>query len=413
MTSPGVSCSTDTPPMSSALGHEGCPWSRGPIASRTARTPLMAYQVPLTEPATHNAIHGFGRWRNWICHGRTESQVVMGIVLHPQMGYPFTLDVRVDYQLSEAGLIVRTTAVNIGAKACPYGTGQHPYLRLDTDLIDDCELQLQADTWLPTDERGLPTGPASVDGSPYDFRGLRQIGARDVDYAFTDLVRDSDGLAWVQLSAPERGTLALWADESYGYIQIYTAHTQHAPHWRTGLGVEPMTCPPMPFAAARISSTWRPDTCTPRLGACARRSQPHQLVDGVGVQPSSMMVPGPVPPLRLVRWRRIGGRWRIRRQRRWDRDDRVWGAVNDFRDLPAAEFGDVDVACGVDGQVGRLTQTGRDLDRLAVGANRVDAAEWAIESPGQGRHEQLPVRADLNIGGHRFGDIGQADHARR
>jgi aldose 1-epimerase len=205
------------------------------------------YQLPLTEPAAHNAIHGLGRWRNWMCHQHGESHVVMGIVLHPQTGYPFTLDVRVDYQLSDAGLTVRTTATNVGVQPCPYGTGQHPYLSLGTDLVDDCDLQFAAGQWLPTDDRGLPTGVAGVSGSDYDFSSSRRIGKQDVDYAFTDLTRDADGLAWVRMSAPGRGAVDLWADESYPYIQIYTAHTQHAPHWRTGLGVEPMTCPPNAF----------------------------------------------------------------------------------------------------------------------------------------------------------------------
>jgi aldose 1-epimerase len=205
------------------------------------------YQLPLTEPEAHNAIHGFGRWRNWTCRQHTESQVVMGLVLHPQMGYPFTLDVQVDYQLNVAGLTVRTTATNVGVQPCPYGTGQHPYLSLGTDLVDDCELQFDAAQWLPTDERGLPTGISDVSGSAYDFHKPRQIGTQDVDYAFTDLTRDADGLAWLHLSSPDHGAVALWVDESYPYLEIYTAHTQPAPHWRTGLGVEPMTCPPNAF----------------------------------------------------------------------------------------------------------------------------------------------------------------------
>ena len=209
------------------------------------------YHVPLTEPEAHNAIHGFGRWRNWTCHQHTESQVVMGTVLHPQMGYPFTLDVRVEYQLTAAGLTIRTAATNIGAQPCPYGAGQHPYLSLGTDLIDDCQLHLDAARWLPTDERGLPTGSADVQGSDYDFRSPKPIGARDIDYTFTDLARDRDGLAWVHLSAATHGALSLWVDESYPYIEIYTAHTQPAPHWRTGLGVEPMTCAPNAFRSGQ------------------------------------------------------------------------------------------------------------------------------------------------------------------
>jgi aldose 1-epimerase len=205
------------------------------------------YQVPLTEPEAHNAIHGFLRWRNWACRRSSPGQVVMGTVLHPQMGYPFTLDVSVDYRLDDDGLSVRTTATNIGDQPCPYGTGQHPYLSAGTDLIDPCRLELDAGQWLPTDERGLPTGHAPTAGSDYDFRHGRQIGEQDIDYTFTDLARSEAGLAWVQLTAADGTGVALWADRTYPFLEIYTAHTQPAPHRRRGLGVEPMTCAPNAF----------------------------------------------------------------------------------------------------------------------------------------------------------------------
>lgn len=205
------------------------------------------FQVPLTEPENHNAIHGFLRWRNWTCRRHSSDRVTMGTVLHPMMGYPFTLDVTVDYRLGDGGLSVRTTATNIGDRPCPYGTGQHPYLTVGTELIDPCQLQLDAARYLPTDERGLPTGHDDVDGSAYDFRGGRQIGAQDVDLTFTDLARDVDGLAWVRLSAPDGCQTRVWVDEGYPFIELYTSHTQPAPHTRTGLGVEPMTCAPDAF----------------------------------------------------------------------------------------------------------------------------------------------------------------------
>lgn len=205
------------------------------------------YQVPLTEPERYNAIHGFGRWRNWTCRQRTDNSVQMGIVLHPQMGFPFALDVSVEYSLGEQGLTVTTRAANIGSQPCPYGTGQHPYLRVGTDLVDPCVLELDARKWLPTDDRGLPTGYAAVENSDYDFRGGRRIGSQDIDYTFTDLARDDNGRAWVYVAAPDGDTVALWVDEAYPFIEIYTAHTQPEPHWRTGLGVEPMTCAPNAF----------------------------------------------------------------------------------------------------------------------------------------------------------------------
>ncbi len=206
-----------------------------------------SYQVPLTEPDKHNAIHGFLRWRNWTCRHHDTDHVTMGTVLHPMMGYPFTVDVIVDYRLDDDGLSVRTTATNIGDETCPYGAGQHPYLSVGTDLIDPCTLQLDASQYLPTDERGLPTGRLDVEDSAFDFRTGRLIGDQDIDFTFTGLSRDEDGLAWVRLTGPDGTRVAIWADENYPFIELYTSHTQPPPYFRTGLGVEPMTCAPNAF----------------------------------------------------------------------------------------------------------------------------------------------------------------------
>lgn len=229
-----------------ARGLPLIPWPNR-IQDGAYRFDGVDHQLPLTEPEKRNAIHGLLRWRNWAPRLHTGTQVVMGIVLHPQMGYPFTLDVSVDYHLGDDGLTVRTTATNLGDRPCPYGSGQHPYLSVGTDLIDPCRLQLGAARWLPTDERGLPGNHAAVEGSDYDFRTERQIGGLDIDYTFTALTRDDAGLAWVYLAAPNGDRVALWADQAYPFIQIYTAHTQPAPHRRHGLGVEPMTCAPNGF----------------------------------------------------------------------------------------------------------------------------------------------------------------------
>ena len=83
----------------------------------------------------------------------------MGTTIHPLEGYPFALEVSVAYELGEAGLTVTTTATNVGEQACPFASGQHPYLSPGTGLIDDCSLELDAQTRILTDaERQLPTG---------------------------------------------------------------------------------------------------------------------------------------------------------------------------------------------------------------------------------------------------------------
>jgi aldose 1-epimerase len=127
----------------------------------------------------------------------------------PAPGYPFTLDVAISYALDGAGLTVATTATNLGDMPYPYGAGQHPYLAAGTEFIDSATVTLDAATWLPTDERGLPTGTEPVEGSPLDFRAGRVLGDRRIDYAFTDLARDADGRAWVRLDAPTGGARAV------------------------------------------------------------------------------------------------------------------------------------------------------------------------------------------------------------
>jgi len=206
-------------------------------------------QVALTEPDKHNAIHGLLRWRNWTVRDHDTDRAVLGTVLHPLPGYPFTLDVAISYVLHGSGLTVATTATNLGADRCPYGAGQHPYLAAGTELIDPATVTLDAATWLPTDDRGLPTEAQPVEGSALDFRTGRVLGGQHVDNAFTDLARDADGRAWVRLDGPDGWCTRLWVDEHYSYVELYTGDTQPSDKRRRGLGVEPMTCAPNGFAS--------------------------------------------------------------------------------------------------------------------------------------------------------------------
>ncbi len=208
------------------------------------------YQVALTEPEKANAIHGFLRWRPWQAIRRDADRVVMGARLFPLQGYPFALSVTVDYRLADDGLTVTTTATNTGGHALPYGSGQHPYLSPGEDgLVDRCALQFEALTRIGTDrQRQLPTGTEPVAGTEFDFSAPRAIGELACDFAFTDLARDADGRAWVRLTGEDGRTGALWVDESYPFVELYTADTLSAPRRRRGLGTEPMTCPPNAFA---------------------------------------------------------------------------------------------------------------------------------------------------------------------
>lgn len=107
------------------------------------------HQLALTEPTKHNAIHGLLRWRPWRNKEHQPDRIVMTARLLPMTGYPFALEVEVDYSVSDDGLVVTTAATNIGDQACPYAAGQHPYLSPGDGLIDACTLTLPAATESP------------------------------------------------------------------------------------------------------------------------------------------------------------------------------------------------------------------------------------------------------------------------
>jgi aldose 1-epimerase len=203
-------------------------------------------QLALTEPDRANAIHGLVRWTSFTTLGSAPDRALMAHTIHPQPGYPFSLAVTVDYVLSPTGLSVTTTATNVGATACPYGCGQHPYLTLGTGTVDELVLTAPGGSVLVSDERGDPTGSEPVDGTEFDFRHGRPIGSTRLDNAFTDLRRDERGVAHVRLESQAGDAVTLWMDESYGYVMLFTGDTRPDVN-RRSIAVEPMTCPPNAF----------------------------------------------------------------------------------------------------------------------------------------------------------------------
>jgi aldose 1-epimerase len=224
---------------SSGRGQLLLPWPNR-IRDGVYRLDGREHRLPLNEPERGNAIHGLVRWSSWTVADRAGERIVLEHVLHPQPGYPFTLELRVEYALTDDGLSVRTTARNAGAESCPYGAGSHPYLAVAA--VDDAVLRLPARTVLESDERGIPVSSAPVDGE-LDFRSPRSVGRVQLDHCFTDLERGPDGLARVELDET-----TLWVDESYPYLMVFTGDALPDAERRRSIAVEPMSCAPNAFA---------------------------------------------------------------------------------------------------------------------------------------------------------------------
>jgi len=218
----------------------------------------QVHQVAIDDPVRRNAAHGLVRWVAWSVEEHTARSVSLTYRLMAQDGYPWTLDLRVGYDVSADGLTVTQSAANLAATAAPYASGAHPYLSVGPGPVDGWELTLPASTRALVDDRLLPTGREDVTGTAYDFRVARPIRRVGFDDGFTDLARDARGVVTVLLADPVSGRgVALWADERHRWLQVFSADDVPGTA-RRSLAVEPMTSPADAFRSGEDLVTLAP-----------------------------------------------------------------------------------------------------------------------------------------------------------
>ena len=204
------------------------------------------HQLALNEVPRRTALHGLVDAVAWRPAERDESSVVLTYRLWPRTGYPFCLDLRVRYSLSEAGLTTELTCRNAGDTDAPYGCAPHTYLVGGSGTVDDWTVELPATQRLEVDpERLLPADPPvlePVGAPPAQLRGV------ELDDAFTGLEPDDGGRVVVHVTGRDgRGVEMSWDPAVLPWVQVHTADRPEPELHRAGLAVEPMTCPPDAF----------------------------------------------------------------------------------------------------------------------------------------------------------------------
>ncbi|GAA3938883.1 aldose 1-epimerase family protein [Microbacterium soli] len=207
------------------------------------------HRLALTEPSRAQALHGLVLWQDFAVQDAAADRVRLAAVIPPQAGYPFRVEVAVDFRVDADGLHQSVTGRNLGVDAAPWGTAPHPYLTAGDERVDDSELLLPAASVLTvTADRLSPLALESVDEHPeWDFRTARRIGDVFIDHAFTGLRRDAEGMAEVRLRGASGAGVAMVWDAACPWVQVHTADLPDRALSRRGLAVEPMTCPPDAF----------------------------------------------------------------------------------------------------------------------------------------------------------------------
>ena len=239
---------TETVPVD-GLPPMGCgivlaPW---PNRVRDGRWELdgETQQLDITEPALGNASHGLLRNTAYRVIEQTPDAVTLGAFIAPQHGWPFALDTWVRYQLESDGLTVTHGARNTGERPALWAVGAHPYFRIGETPVEQLTLRLDRPEYLELDDRLIPLRTRPVEGTRFDLRTPRLLGDVDVNVAYGDseaFIGRSEA-AWLESSNGAR--LALWLDEEFAWIKVYTP-TTFPREGGTGLAValEPMSAAP-------------------------------------------------------------------------------------------------------------------------------------------------------------------------
>lgn len=116
-------------------------------------------------------------------------------------------DVSVLMTLKDSTLDMVVTAKNVGKEVLPMAIGAHPYFELPSGNRSQARLHLPADKRVLVDnyDNVFPTGQiVPVQATPYDFTSTSgaPLGSLFLDESFTDLKRDAEGRAVVEISDP-------------------------------------------------------------------------------------------------------------------------------------------------------------------------------------------------------------------
>lgn len=204
--------------------------------------------LPITELARRVANHGLVHSADWRLVDHGDSHVELALDLLPVSGYPFHLDLHIHYRLTADALSVGLAATNAGQTRAPYGVGFHPWLSPGTATLDECLLQVDAASWLRTDDRLLPVASEPLPADK-DFSSARRLGATSLDDGFGS-AGHRDGRSWARLTAPDGSVAAAWMEPPLAYWQVCTGDFPETGRYeRTGVAAEPMSCPANAFVS--------------------------------------------------------------------------------------------------------------------------------------------------------------------
>lgn len=160
----------------------------------------------------------------WQVDALTESSIELSITLpDAHMGFPGTMQVQLRISLTAGSAIVFDFRAQTD-RPTPCNFAHHGYFNLDgTPDISEHLLKIDAPSYLPTDETGIPhNDPYPVTGTPFDFRHAKPIGHHRIDHNFCLSHTQKPCRSVATLTSPRSG-ITLTVETTEPGLQIYDA----------------------------------------------------------------------------------------------------------------------------------------------------------------------------------------------
>jgi aldose 1-epimerase len=197
-------------------------------------------QLAVTEPELGHANHGLLLDTDFEALAAEPGSLLLGGQIGAQTGYPFSLEVRVQYRLHRLGIEVVIAVRNDGDATAPVAIGAHPYLRVPAG---EAELQVDADTAHTLDDAFIPRERFPVGGTWWDLRQRRAMedAPSHATYEHAGPARELVH----SLTAPDGSVVEVRADADFRWTQLYVHDALAADDGpRRAVAIEPMTAPP-------------------------------------------------------------------------------------------------------------------------------------------------------------------------
>jgi aldose 1-epimerase len=164
--------SPEPPAMSGAIL---APWpNRVEGATWTYRG--RQFRLAVTEPELGHANHGLLTETDFEAVNPDAGDVLrLCARIAGAVGYPFTVEIEVEYRLFSDGLAVGLVARNRGDDIAPLALGAHPYLRIGHAPSESLTVRIDADAAYTLDATNIPRARFNVTGTRWDLRDGRPV----------------------------------------------------------------------------------------------------------------------------------------------------------------------------------------------------------------------------------------------